>query len=213
MKPATHAEIGQKIFLRGLLIHYQTHPMKRKSPLPAGAHLVHRLTGVPMKIVRIANKVIDFINCLLEYFIGTLMLVLVIVTTVEVIRRYVFNDPTHWASEFCRFLLIWMTFTGASIVTRLVAHLTMGFTIHRFIGKAASRTVRVLVSGCVAFVMIIITFYSAKVTLMAGYRQAPMTGMPMYIPWSALPINALLMSLYMVAETVVHLFDGREKVA
>ena len=107
-------------------------------------------SGVPMKIVRIANTVLDTINRLLEYLIGTLMLVLVVITFTEVVRRYVFNDPTHWASEFCRFLLIWMTFTGAAIVTRLVAHLTMGFTIHRFVGKVASRTVKVLVSATVA---------------------------------------------------------------
>ena len=166
-----------------------------------------------MKIVAIANIVLDAINRLLEYFIGTLMLVLVAITFIEVVRRYVFNDPTAWASEFCRFLLIWMTFTGASIVTRLVAHLTMGFTIHRFVGKIAGRTLRVLVSACVAFVMIVLTYYSTKVTMLAGYRQAPMTGMPMYIPWSALPINALIMSIYMVAETVVHLFEKGEEVA
>ena len=166
-----------------------------------------------MKIVQIANKVLDTINILLEYFIGTLMLVLVAITFAEVVRRYVFNNPTAWASEFCRFLLIWMTFTGASIVTRLVAHLTMGYTIHRFVGKVASRTVKVLVAGCIAFVMIVITYYSAKVTLLAGYRQAPMTGMPMYVPWSALPINALIMSIYMIAETILHLFEKEAEVA
>jgi TRAP-type C4-dicarboxylate transport system permease small subunit len=163
-----------------------------------------------MKIAQAANTVLNLINHLLEYLIGTLMLVLVVITFAEVVRRYVFNDPTHWASEFCRFLLIWMTFTGASIVTRLGAHLTMGFTIHRFVGKVASRTVKVLISGCVALVMIVITYYSAKVTILAGYRQAPMTGMLMYIPWSALPINALIMSIYMIAETIVHLFDQGE---
>lgn len=159
-----------------------------------------------MKIVRIANTILDTINRLLEYMIGTLMLALVVVTFAEVVRRYLFNDPTHWASEFCRFLLIWMTFTGASIVTRLVAHLTMGFTIHRFVGPKAGRIIKVLITGTVAFVMIVITYYSAKVTILAGYRQAPMTGMKMYIPWSALPINAAIMSIYMIAETIVHLF-------
>ena len=81
------------------------------------------------------------------------------------------------------------------------------------LGKVAGRTFKVLVSACVAFVMIVLTYYSTKVTLLAGYRQAPMTGMPMYIPWSALPINALIMSIYMVAETVVHLFEKEEEVA
>ena len=166
-----------------------------------------------MNIARIADKILDTINALLEYLMGIFMVVLVGVTFIEVVRRYVFNDPTHWASEFCRFLLIWMTFTGASIVTRLVTHLTMGFTIHRFVGKTLSRMVKVFVAGCVAFIMIVITYYSTKVTMLAGYRAAPMTGIPMYWPWAALPINAAVMSLYMVAETIKHLFEKQGEVS
>ena len=159
-----------------------------------------------MNTVQIADKVLDGINALLEYLMGILMLGLVIIVFMEVIRRYVLNDPTHWASETCRFLLIWMTFTGASIVTRLSAHLTMGFTIHRFVNKSVSRFIKILIGAAVSVVMIIITYYSAKITLLAGYRSAPMTGMPMYIPWSALPLNAAIMSIYMIAETIKTIF-------
>ena len=66
-----------------------------------------------MNIVRITDKILDGINTLMEFVMGLLMLALVGVTTVEVIRRYVFNDPTHWASELCRFMLIWRIFPPA----------------------------------------------------------------------------------------------------
>ncbi len=166
-----------------------------------------------MNITLLADKILNTINILLEYLMGIFMVVLVLVVFSEVVRRYLFNDPTHWASEFCRFILIWMTFTGASIVTRLVTHLTMGFTIHRFTGKSLSKIIKIFVSGCVAFAMIVITYYSAKVTLLAGYRSAPMTGIPMYYPWAALPINAAIMSIYMIAETVKHILEKEEEVS
>ena len=139
------------------------------------------------------------------------MLALVGITFSEVFRRYVLNDPTHWASELCRFILIWMTFTGACIVTRLIAHLTMGFTIHRFVNKSLSKFIRIFISACAAVSMMVLTYYSAKVTLLAGYRSAPMTGMPMYIPWAALPINGAVMSIYMIAETIKHIFGEVEE--
>jgi C4-dicarboxylate transporter DctQ subunit len=166
-----------------------------------------------MNISLLADKILDTINILLEYLMGIFMIVLVVVVFSEVVRRYAFNDPTHWASEFCRFILIWMTFTGASIVTRLVTHLTMGFTVHRFASKSLSKIIKIFVAGCVAFTMIVITYYSAKVTLLAGYRSAPMTGMPMYYPWAALPINAAIMSIYMIAETVKHILEKEEEVS
>ena len=164
-----------------------------------------------MNIVQISDKVLDALNALMEYLMGILMLALVGITFSEVFRRYVLNDPTHWASELCRFILIWMTFTGACIVTRLIAHLTMGFTIHRFVNKSLSKFIRIFISACAAVSMMVLTYYSAKVTLLAGYRSAPMTGMPMYIPWAALPINGAVMSIYMIAETIKHIFGEVEE--
>ena len=164
-----------------------------------------------MNIVQISDKVLDALNALMEYLMGILMLALVGITFSEVFRRYVLNDPTHWASELCRFILIWMTFTGACIVTRLIAHLTMGFTIHRFVNKPLSKFIRIFISACAAVSMMVLTYYSAKVTLLAGYRSAPMTGIPMYFPWSALPINGAVMSIYMIAETIKHIFGEVEE--
>lgn len=164
-----------------------------------------------MTIVQISEKVLDAINALMEYLMGILMLALVGITFSEVFRRYVFNDPTHWASELCRFILIWMTFTGACIVTRLIAHLTMGFTIHRFVNKPLSKFISIFISACAAVSMMVLTYYSAKVTLLAGYRSAPMTGMPMYFPWAALPFNGTIMSIYMIAETLKHIFGEVEE--
>jgi TRAP-type C4-dicarboxylate transport system permease small subunit len=160
-----------------------------------------------MNIVTVADNLLDTINTFMEYVMGLLFLTLVCVTFQEVFRRYLFNDPTAWASEFSRFLLIWMTFTGAGIVTRLVTHLTMGFTIHRFVNKTTSKAIKIFISTASLVSLILLTYYSAKVTLLAGYRSAPMTGMPMYIPWAALPIIGAIMSVYMLAELVKAIFE------
>ena len=165
-----------------------------------------------MNIIQISDKILDAINTLMEYLMGILFLALVCITFQEVLRRYLFNDPTHWASEASRFLLIWMTFTGACIVTRLVTHLTMGFTIHRFVNKSMSKIIKVCISAAAAVSMIVLTYYSAKVTLLAGYRPAPMTGIPMYYPWAALPFNGAIMSIYMIAEMIKHIFEKEEEV-
>jgi TRAP-type C4-dicarboxylate transport system permease small subunit len=165
-----------------------------------------------MNIVQVSDKILDTINIFMEFLMGVLFLVLVCITFQEVLRRYLFNDPTHWTSEASRFLLIWMTFTGACIVTRLVAHLSMGFTIHRFVNKSTSKFIKVFISAAAAVSMIFLTYYSAKVTLLAGYRPAPMTGIRMYYVWAALPVNGAIMSIYMIAEMMKHFFEKEEEV-
>ncbi len=165
-----------------------------------------------MQIVQISDNILNGINRFMEYLMGVIFLALVCITFQEVIRRYLFNDPTHWASEASRFLLIWMTFTGACIVTRLVTHLTMGFTIHRFVNQSISKLIKVFVSAAAAVSMMVLTYYSARIVILVGGREAPMTGIQMYYPWASLPFNGAIMSVYMVAETVKHLFHKEEEI-
>ena len=154
-----------------------------------------------MKIALFADKVLDWITVLLEYLMGFLMTSLVILTFMEVVLRYVFNSPTSWSSELSRFLLIWMTFTGAAVVTRYATHLSMGFTIHRFVGPAVSRIIKICVNSCIIITMVIIGYYGLRIASIAGQRIAPMTGLRMYVPWASMPFSAFVMALYLIAST------------
>jgi TRAP-type C4-dicarboxylate transport system permease small subunit len=75
-----------------------------------------------------------------------------------------------------------------------------------------SKIIKVCISAAAAVSMIVLTYYSAKVTLLAGYRPAPMTGIPMYYPWAALPFNGAIMSISMIAEMIKHFFEKEEEV-
>ena len=121
-----------------------------------------------MNIGLVADKVLDAINALLEYMMGIFMATLVIITFGEVVLRYVFNSPTSWSSELARFILMWMTFTGASIATRYCTHLTMGFNIYRFVGEPYSRFIKIFVNILIVVTMLVIAYYGSKVTLIAG---------------------------------------------
>jgi TRAP-type transport system small permease protein len=166
-----------------------------------------------MKIVRIADKTLDILTTILEYMMGIMMIALVCITSIEVVLRYVFNNPTSWSSELARFLLMWVTFTGSSIVTRRCTHLTMGLNIHRFVGGKVSRRIKVLVTIVIAVIMFVIAWYGAKITIISGHRIAPMTKLPMYIPWSAMPVNAIIMTLFLITEAIKQFFtkEGEEE--
>ncbi len=46
----------------------------------------------------------------LENLGGAAMAVIVVVVTVQVVMRYVFNASLIWAEELCRYILVWITF-------------------------------------------------------------------------------------------------------
>jgi len=149
----------------------------------------------------VIDRLLTFLNGFLQAAMGIMMIVLTAVTFLEVILRYVFNSPTSWSSELSRFLLIWITMTGASVVTRHCSHLTMGFSLHRFVEENISRYIKAFMNICITTAMIILCYFSYRVVTITGGAITPGLNIPMYIPWAALPVNAAIMSLFLVGDT------------
>ena len=135
---------------------------------------------------------------LLEILMGIFMSSLIIINFTQVVLRYAFNSPTSWSPEVSRFILIWMTFTGASIATKYCTHLSMGFTIHRFVNRRHGSIIKITVNFIITISIFILAYFAAKVTFISGHRVAPMTKIPMYYIWSALPFNALIIGVLLL---------------
>ncbi len=151
------------------------------------------------------TRIFNFMTTLLEYMMGLFMSTLIIINFMQVVLRYVFNNPTSWSSEISRFILIWMTFTGASIVTKHCTHLSMGFNIHKFVNKFYGSIINIIVNIIVTVTLFILAFYAAKITLITGHRISPMTRISMYYPWAALPINAFIMGIFLIEQIVTEI--------
>jgi TRAP-type transport system small permease protein len=164
-------------------------------------------------ITMAADKILNGITALLEYMLGIMMVALVGLTFMQVILRYVFNNPTSWSSELSRFILIWLTFTGASVVTKYGTHLSMGLNINRFVSGIWSKVIKVVINILIMTTLMIIAYYSWKVTMISGSRIAPMTKIPMYYPWLALPVNAVLMTVYFLADTIKQATKHEERIS
>ena len=69
------------------------------------------------------NKIIRIIDAFLTRFLILLMLLLVGSVLWQVISRYVFASPSSWTEEIARFLLIWISLSGAVYAFRTGMHL------------------------------------------------------------------------------------------
>jgi TRAP-type C4-dicarboxylate transport system permease small subunit len=155
-----------------------------------------------MRLPTFANKTIETMTTMLEYVVGILMVSLLLITFVEIILRFVFNNPTSWSSELARFLLIWLTFTGASVATKRALHLTMGFNIYRFVEGNNSKYIKIFINFVILFTMLLVFYFSSKIVFLSGGRTAPMTKIPMYLPWAAIPFNAFIIVIYILEKSI-----------
>ena len=132
------------------------------------------------------------------YALGVLMIALFGLSSAEVIGRFCFNYPLPWATEVCRFLLIWMIFLGASEVTRRHAHLTVGVSITRYVSEKTKRLINIFTNLCIAATLAVIVVYGIKVAYLSSHISAPASQIPMWWVWSAIPVNFTIMFFYIL---------------
>lgn len=152
------------------------------------------------------NSSDSIITSAMEFIAGVLLITLLTLVSAEIILRYFFNYPLIWVTELCRFMLIWMVFLGATVLTKRGAHLMVGVSLDKYLSsKKYIIILKVFVSSCISVILILTALYGAKAVMMTSKMVGPATKIPMYIVWSAIPVNAALM-LYFVIEQTLKVF-------
>lgn len=80
------------------------------------------------------KKKIDF-AAPIRHFVGIVFLIIIAVTCLQVISRYVFSHPLVWSEELVRFLVVWMCLVGSSVSNFDDDHMMINILVERFSPK------------------------------------------------------------------------------
>jgi C4-dicarboxylate transporter DctQ subunit len=145
-----------------------------------------------------------------EYLLAVLLAVMVSITFMQVIARYIFNYSFVWALEVTTVLFAWLIFIGMSYGVRVGSHIGVDALV-KSLGPKAARIV-----GSIAAVLCIV--YAVIVTI-GGYQYVKkmhdvgilMQDVPIeqWIPRLVLPIGFSLLALRF-AQVLYRLLSGKE---
>ncbi len=154
-------------------------------------------------MIKFAENVLEKITRFLENIMGIIIFLLIVIVFAQVLMRYVFNAPMSWSTELARFLLIWLTFFGASVATIRLTHLTMGLNIYSAVKNPVFViTSKIFINILVVIAMFVVGWYGTSTMMSTGGRIAPMTGIPMYYVWASMPFNFFLIVIYQIFNTI-----------
>ncbi|PLT29394.1 TRAP transporter small permease [Peribacillus deserti] len=141
----------------------------------------------------------QFLNHFEEY-LGFVSLVFTsLLIFVQVVLRYVFNYSLSWSEEAARFLIVWFIFIGSSIAVREKAHATVDALVvilpARWKGSFSILANLISISFCVVLIWSSCVMIS---NVIAFGSVTPAIGMPMYIPYLAVPVGTALMLIRFV---------------
>lgn len=131
----------------------------------------------------------------LEGLCALLLAIMVVLLFIQVVGRYVFEDPPDWTEELARAVFIYLTFIGGALAIVRNAHLRIESLHERLAPRAKMALDIALVS--VGIVFLVATLYYS-IGLLTRLAHQPMTSVPISkaFMFAAVPIGCALMLVY-----------------
>ena len=142
---------------------------------------------------------------------GALLLLIVMgVTTYEVVMRYIFNSPTTWSLEISVILTLWATFLGIAYTLQQGGHTSVDLVINR-LSPRKRKAIRI----CIYLFMLLFSIFLTWTSLFPAIEAylinevtQSYTRTPLFILMIPVPIGGILLILEIVRE----LFEKKSSV-
>lgn len=153
-----------------------------------------------------SGALISVVNRTLNGLTTTVMGLLVLDVTWQVVSRYLLRSPSAWTEELAGFLLIWVGMLGAAIAHREKAHLGIDFLVTKF-SRRGRDMIRVVVSFLTFFFALgVLTTGGLQLVrnTLASHQVSPALGIPMGYVYLAVPVSGLFMAIYSLQHAYAH---------
>ena len=148
------------------------------------------------------EKLRNFLNKVLNVLAGLSMAVMVILTTYQVIARYIFNSPSTWSEELVGYLFGWSTMLGATLVSGERGHMSIPILIDRF--NPPMRKAFHIFSEVIAFLFsaTILVFGGYQVSQLAMGQQTSSLGVAVGVFYWVMPVCGVIILIYSVLNII-----------
>ncbi len=144
----------------------------------------------------------NLLNTILNLLAGLSLAAMVILTTYQVVTRYVFNAPSTWSEELVGYLFAWSTMFGAAIVSGERGHMNIPVVIDRF--NPTMRKFFHIMAEVVAFL------FSASILVLGGFQVSALAmgqmtsslGVAVGVFYWVMPICGIVMALFAVMNII-----------
>jgi TRAP-type C4-dicarboxylate transport system permease small subunit len=122
----------------------------------------------------------------------------VILMSVQIFLRFVFNSPLTWTEEVDRYLFVWSVYLGSAVALAKGSHIRVTFLIDLG-GPALEKISKAFNKVCSGFSFAIIMYYGYKLAYANIYsRFYTVEFMPLVLFYLAVPVGMTLMLIYLI---------------
>ena len=156
-------------------------------------------------IIRRLNHLLEI---LLDWIIGSILSIIVIILFIGVILRYVFNSPLFWSEEIAVLGLIWVTFLSGAILVRQNKNVCIT-VITDICNKRVSDRIQNFGDLLVLVILIVMSYQSWRLKGRLSLSTTPALRISeAWFGWAM--IIGFLMMLYYQIQRVIAIFTGKK---
>lgn len=155
-----------------------------------------------MKIIaKILNRFILVTYDMIKNIAGAVLLVIILLVSYGIVKRYIFNSAATWVEELCCLLLIWLCYLSASLTTVAKEHVVADFISGTLPGNM-KRALQIIIRAAEILFFAVVA-YSAIILIPKLTNTSAALGMPRYLYY----IPVVVFSAYMALAIIVDLMN------
>lgn len=143
-----------------------------------------------------------WLGLLTEFVAGTILAIMTVLVFLTVIYRYFLLAPISWGEEMARFLFIALSMFGAAIAVKDRSHFVITILTARFSAATRARLEVGIALGTSALLYVVIN-RGLGLALLNRNQESPALGVPMSVPYAAVPLGAMLMLAFLWLDLII----------
>jgi len=153
------------------------------------------------------TKIFDYVLNVTAYFSGSLIIILMLSISYEVVMRYFFNSPTSWVIDFSGYMQYAIVMLGAAWVLKRNGHTKIDLLSAQLKGK--KQTILNALTSSIGLLTCAIFFWEGLTATWQAYQRHEFLYREIEIPVAPLfvifPISFLLLCIQFAREIYHHL--------
>jgi len=156
------------------------------------------------------SKLLKQIDRLVFLAIALLLAAMVLDVTIQVVFRYVIQNPPTWTEEAARFLCIWMVFLAAGLAFGRGSHIVVD-ALHLVLPLPLKRLLLVLINLASLAFLLVLVWQGVEMVQLTSNTTSTAMQLNMGVVYAALPTGSAIAALYVV-QRLVDLVRGIDRV-
>lgn len=162
-------------------------------------------------MIQLAKRVARLLARTTEIIAAILMIIVTGLNLTQVTGRYVFNTGFSWTEEAMRYLMIWLMMLGGVACIFRVEHMAVE-TVETLVPENRKYLAKSVLYSIAAVFCMFVLVYGWPLAMRNAAQVAPASGIPMILPYLALPVGAALMLVQIALSWVTGFEPDRDEI-